>query len=439
MNQQSEYVTVIGAGYVGLVTAVGLCETGHRVELIERDAARLAMLEQGRVPIFEAGLHDAYERALQGGSLRVSGRASSPLGMTLVCVGTPISDDGRSDLTQLRNALADIDEVAGPQTVLVLRSTLPVGGAAHIHAWTKVPTARIFTNPEFLRQGSAMSDFRQPARVVVGRFDDASESALAAVIHLVEVPGAQTFLVDVTASELIKNGANAFLALKLSFANELAALAEEVGTDVGDVLAGITSDPRIGSSYLKPGFGFGGSCLPKELQTLAVAGRSVGLDMHVTTAASMANLAQQDRFATRIATILSGVQGRRIGLLGLAFKGGTDDVRSSPALRLATSLMASGAELRAFDPQAAANARRVLPDLQTVPDAQSAFVDADAVVVATEWPEFRELPYEQLRSLMATPLLFDGRRLLDAPALRDLGYRVVVLGAGERDQVAVGG
>jgi UDPglucose 6-dehydrogenase len=437
VNSPDAPITIIGAGYVGLVTAVGMTEAGHQVELVEADPDRVATLRTGHIPIFEAGLPEAFEQAVGSGSLRVLDRPNEGPGITLVCVGTPISDDGRSDLSQLRAALADVDQVAGPRTVLVLRSTLPVGGAARIQEWTTVPTARIFTNPEFLRQGSALSDFRKPARVVVGRFDDADQAALAEVLALFKVEGVETLVVDVTASELIKNGANAFLALKLSFANELAALAEEVGTDVGDVLAGITSDPRIGSSYLKPGFGFGGSCLPKELQTLAVAGRSVGLDMHVTTAASMANLAQQDRFATRVATLLGGLNGKRIGLLGLAFKSGTDDVRSSPALRLAAALLASGADVRAFDPAAAANARRVMPDLITVEDPTAVFVDADAVVVATEWPEFRELPFVDLRDLMAQPLLIDGRRLIDAEALRALGYRVAVVGSGTRDVDAV--
>jgi UDPglucose 6-dehydrogenase len=424
-------VTVIGGGYVGLVTAAGLAQGGHSVLLVENDRRRLSILQQGQVPIFEAGLPEAFAAALAAGRIEVASGVGAANGIVLICVGTPIGEDGRSDLSQLRSALAELETVASPETVLVIRSTLPVSSASLLGRWTRIPTSRIFTNPEFLRQGSAMADFERPSRIVVGRYQDADPAALKAVVDLVGVPGVETIVVDVTASELIKNGANAFLALKLSFANELAALAEEIGTDIDDVLTGITADPRIGTAYLRPGFGFGGSCLPKELQTLAVAGRSVGLEMHVTTAASMANLAQQDRFATRIATILGGLQDRRIGLLGLAFKGGTDDVRSSPALRLATALLASGANLRAYDPAAIPNARRALPDLQTVDDAASVFADADAVVVATEWPEFRSLPFADLRTAMAEPLLIDGRRLLDARRLRELGYRVVVVGSGE--------
>jgi UDPglucose 6-dehydrogenase len=231
---------------------------------------------------------------------------------------------------------------------------------------------------------------------------------------------------------MIKNGANAFLALKLSFANEMAGLAEEMGVDVGDVLAGISADPRIGGAYMRPSFGFGGSCLPKELQTLAVAGRSVGLPMHVTTAASQANLASQNRFADRVASTLGGVRGKRIGLLGLAFKNDTDDVRGSPALRLASALLASGAEVRAFDPAAMSNALREEPELVVVERAEDVFEDADAVIIATEWPQFASLDWSVLAPRMIEPLLIDGRRIVDPASVEASGFRLVTLGRGER-------
>lgn len=433
MHAESEPVTVLGAGYVGLVTAVGLAESGHRVRLVEKGPERLAALESGRVPIFEAGLQEAFDRAVATRQLTVAGAVGLPLGMTLVCVGTPIGDDGRSDLGQLRSALGDLDPLVGPETVLVIRSTLPVGGTRLAAAWTRVPDARIFTNPEFLRQGTALLDYLRPSRVVIGRFSDADETALARVRSLVAVEGVNLLVVDVTASELIKNGANAFLALKLSFANELAALSEEAGTDIGEVLAGISADPRIGSAYLRPSYGFGGSCLPKELQTLAVAGRSFGLGMHVTTAAAQANIAQQDRFADRVAALVGGLQERTVGLLGLAFKAGTDDVRGSPAIRLAKSLLASGARVRAFDPAAMSNAMGAVPDLELVDTPADVFEGADAVVIATEWTEFADLPFRALRSRMAAPLIVDGRRLLDAARLREVGYRVATVGTAGPD------
>ena len=237
-------------------------------------------------------------------------------------------------------------------------------------------------------------------------------------------------VVDVEAAEIIKNGANAFLALKLSFTNEIASLCEEAGADVDEVLAGISADPRIGRTYMHPSFGFGGSCLPKELITLAVAGRAFGLPMHVTTAASVANLAAQDRFAERVDRAVGGAKGRTIALLGLAFKAGTDDIRDSPAIRLAERLIAEGATVRGYDPAAGPNAAAHVPALHVVDDPALAVDGADAIVIATEWPEFRDLPWAAWADRPDRPLVIDGRRLLDADALRAAGYSVVQLGDG---------
>jgi UDPglucose 6-dehydrogenase len=293
-----------------------------------------------------------------------------------------------------------------------------------------VPTSRVFTNPEFLRQGTAVADFAAPTRIVIGRFHDADPAALEAVLALYAGLDAPRFMVDVEAAEIIKNGANAFLALKLSFTNEIATLCEEAGADVAEVMAGIGADPRIGRTYMQPSFGFGGSCLPKELTTLARAGHDRGLPMHVTTAASAANLAAQNRFAERIDAIAGGVDGRTIGLLGLAFKAGTDDIRDSPAIRLAQRLLERGAAVRGYDPAAGPNAAARVPALEVVADPGAAVLGADIVVIATEWPAFRDLPWLDWAAAGARPLIVDGRRLLDPAALRAAGYEVVQLGDG---------
>jgi UDPglucose 6-dehydrogenase len=316
---------------------------------------------------------------------------------------------------------------------LVIRSTVPPGSTRLAVEWSGVPRSRVFTNPEFLRQGVALADFRKPSRIVIGRFPDADPRALELVESLYASVDAPRLVVDVAASELIKNGANAFLALKLSFANEMASLSEEYGTDVDQVLAGITLDPRIGNHYMRPSFGFGGSCLPKELKALAAAGTARGLSMHVTQAASDANAAQQGRFAERIAAVLGGLPGRRVGLLGLAFKAGTDDVRDSPAVALAGQLLAAGATVTAHDPQAAGNALRVLPQLAIAKEPHEALDGADAAVIATEWPVYRELDWAALRDRLASPVVVDGRRLLDGEAMRRLGYRYEVVGTGSGD------
>jgi UDPglucose 6-dehydrogenase len=426
-------LTVIGAGYVGLVTAVGLAEMGHRVRLVEVRADRLAMLRDGRSPIFEAGLDASLTVGLAAGRLAIADHPDAEAEIALVCVGTPILADGRSDLSQLETALRELGPLLGPGVPLVIRSTVPPGSTQRAVAWSGVPSSRVFTNPEFLRQGTALADFRHPSRVVIGRFADADPTALAMVEALFATIDAPRLIVDIAASEIIKNGANAFLALKLSFANELASLSEEYGTDVDDVLAGITLDPRIGSQYMRPSFGFGGSCLPKELQALATAGGARGLAMHVTQAASDANTAQQVRFADRIEGLLGGLAGRRIAVLGLAFKAGTDDVRDSPAVALVARLIAAGADVRAHDPQAAANARRVIPDLTTAPTVEDAIDGADAVVIATEWPLYRDLDWAGLRLRLAGPLVVDGRRLLDAGLMRNLGYRYETVGSATAD------
>jgi UDPglucose 6-dehydrogenase len=430
MTPPHQSVTVVGAGYVGLVTAVGLARLGHDVHLVETGPARLEALRDGRIPIHEDGLQDAFDAAVADGCLRVTDTMSGEPGIILVCVGTPIGDDGTSDLRQLDAAMTALRGRLGPDDILVIRSTLPVGGTRPTVEAAGLSTARVFTNPEFLRQGTAVADFAHPSRIVVGRFPDADPDALGAVLGLYEPIEAPRLVVDVEAAEIIKNGANAFLALKLSFTNEIASLCEEAGADVDEVLAGIGADPRIGRTYMHPSFGFGGSCLPKELITLAVAGRAFGLPMFVTTAASEANLAAQDRFAERVAGAIGGTQGRTIGLLGLAFKAGTDDIRDSPAIRLAERLMGAGTTIRVYDPAAGANAAARLPDLEVVADPSLVFDGADAIVIATEWPEFRDLPWAAWLGRLARPMIIDGRRLLDADALRALGYTVIQLGDG---------
>ncbi|HYH94166.1 MAG TPA: UDP-glucose/GDP-mannose dehydrogenase family protein [Candidatus Saccharimonadales bacterium] len=435
MSSVTHRIVVIGAGYVGLITAAGLALLGHRVEVVEVRPDRLAALREGRAPIHEAGLPEALTEVLGDGRLTVSDVPSIDAELAMICVGTPIGSNGRSDLSQLGEALRSLAPIFAAGTPLLVRSTLPPGATLQVVEWTGLPTSHILTNPEFLRQGTALHDFLHPTRVVIGHFPDADPEALALVRSLYAPLDTPILMVDVAAAELIKNGANAFLALKLSFANEIAGLAEEYGTDVDDVLAGIALDPRIGNQYMRPGLGFGGSCLPKELRALAVAGEDRDLPMHVTRATSEANHAQQRRFAARVERALDGLEGRTVGLLGLAFKAGTDDVRDSPALGVARELLARGARVRAYDPAAARNALAELPELEIADTAEACLQDVDAVVVATEWPEFRGLDWVAIRDSVRQPLVIDGRRLLDPIVLRALGFRYLVVGGGDEDRV----
>jgi len=437
MTPAPRRIVVVGAGYVGLVTAVGLATKGHRVEVVETRPDRLSALRDGRSPIHEAGLPAALSATLASGRLTVADRPGLDAEVVLVCVGTPIGPTGRSDLSQLDAALRGLAPIMQNGAPLVVRSTLPPGATRLAAEWSGLPTGRILTNPEFLRQGTALEDFLNPTRIVIGHFPDADPDAIELVASLFSDFGAPLIVVDVAAAELIKNGANAFLALKLSFANEMAGMAEEYRTDIDDVLAGIAADPRIGSQYMRPGLGFGGSCLPKELRALAVAGEDRGLPMHVTRAASDANAAQRERFTDRIEAAVGGVRGRQIALLGLAFKAGTDDVRDSPALEVARELLVRGASVRAFDPAAAENASRALPGLEIAASAEAALDGADVAVIATEWAEFRSLDWAAARDRLRRPLVVDGRRLLDRDEMTALGYRYLAVGTDHDSPAAV--
>lgn len=430
MSTLSRKILVLGAGYVGLVTAAGLAAVGHRIDLVEKAPARLASLRTGRIPLHEEGLQEAFDAAVADGRLEVhAGRPSSPPDIVVICVGTPIDDKGISDLSQLRTALIDVAPLVSDGATLVIRSTLPVGTTRALVTEAGVQTARTFTNPEFLRQGTALADFRTPSRAVVGRFPGADPEALASVVDALVPPGVTTLVVDVTEAEIIKNGANAFLALKLSFANELAGLCERYGADVDVVVDGIGRDPRTALANLRPSFGFGGSCLPKELQTIAAAGEHVGLPMHVTSAASAANASHQERFLERIAAAAGGLDGQRVAVLGLAFKAGTDDTRSSPSMNVVRALMAAGADVVAHDPQASENAAREMPDLAICATPLEALRGADIGVIATEWPLYRSLDWAAVKPTMAHAVVVDGRRLLDPAVMAAHGFDYRAVGS----------
>lgn len=423
------HLTVVGAGYVGLATAVGLASRGHSIDLVEVRQDRLDALVAGELPIHEPGMDEAFADPGIRSLIRPLSRI--PEGMSdavLICVGTPIDENGRSDLRQLQNALEASRPLVQAEVPLVIRSTLPAGSNDRIVKWAGGDPSRIFTNPEFLAQGRALEGFLEPSRVVIGTFPDPDPEALIAVKALLGADTCPVLVVTVVEADLIKNGANAYLALKLSYANELAVLCEELGADVMNVLDGIGLDPRLGKNYMQPGFGFGGSCLPKDLRSITNVGRDLGLEMHVTSAASKANEDHQRRFALRVQKALPPDR-QRVAMLGLAFKAGTDDVRSSPALRVAELLMASGVEVVGYDPHAAGNARAALPGLHVAATAAEALQGASAAVIGTEWPEFRDLDWASVMPTMADPVVIDGRRLLDGPRMRALGFRYEAIGA----------
>lgn len=422
------HITIIGAGYVGLVTGVSLARLGrHRVTFVERAPDRLRELDAGRIPIEEPGLEEAYgsqrERIATVSSLDAIELTPD---LVLVAVGTPIDEEGEPDLSQIHAVAQELRR--WPKVDVSLRSTLPPGTSVRLPALLgRADGAHLSTNPEFLRQGSAMQDYAHPSRVVIGRFPETSRDHLARMETLFDGIDAPRLEVSVQAAELIKNVANAFLALKLSFVNEVASLSEEYGVDVDEVLAGIAFDPRIGSTYMRPGLGFGGSCLPKELQVVAAAGRRKGLAMHIARAASLVNAEQQDRFARRLLGEL-GAGHRRVALLGLSFKAGTGDLRNSPALTVARRLVQAGHEVLAHDPVVRRDrAAAAVPGIKPTAQVEEALDAADAVVLATDWPEYRRIDWQDAARRMRGRLVYDGRNELrpEEVVAAGLSYRGV--------------
>jgi UDPglucose 6-dehydrogenase len=432
------HIVVIGAGYVGLVTGVSLARIGqHRVTLVEKAPARLDELRNGIMPIAEPGLGEAFREA--SGRIGVAGTLDEvePPDFVFVAVATPISEAGDPDMTQLHSATTDLR--AWPNAHVSIRSTLPPGMSLRLPASLgRADGSRLSTNPEFLRQGSAMEDFARPSRIVIGRYPETSADHISRLEHVFAPIDAPRLDVDVAAAELIKNVSNAFLALKLSFVNEVADLAEELGVDVDEVLHGIALDPRIGSAYMRPGLGFGGSCLPKELQVLTVAGRRHGIPMHIARAVAQVNVEQQDRFIRRIIGELPAA-GARVGLLGLSFKADTDDLRGSPALYVARRLLDADYVVSAFDPAVRRErAEHAAPGICLTDTAEEVFDGAEAIVVATEWPEFAQIDLVAVRSRVARAIIFDGRGIIDPELAVRAGFSYRGIGRRAREPFATG-
>jgi UDPglucose 6-dehydrogenase len=450
-------VAVIGAGYVGLTTALSLAYVGHEVVGVDLDADKVARLNRGELPFYEP--HAKEMLALVRERLRFTARyeeAVPQAEVIFIAVGTPSLPDGAPDLSQVRSAAQAIGRHLGEGfTVVVNKSTVPVGSGNYVEALVRrafqeahggEPDGRlaVASNPEFLREGQALYDSLYPDRIVVGAEDRRAIEVLRELYEPIleqsfapppflprpERMGAVPFLTtDLASAELIKYGANAFLALKISFINELARLAEKVGADIREVARGIGLDHRIGPRFLQAGLGWGGSCFPKDTAALLAMGREYGLSLGITEAARKVNEDQRRWAVDKLLAELKTLKGRTIALLGLAFKANTDDLRESPALELARLLLDRGAFLRAHDPVALPRARKeVSLPLEYAETPEEALRGADAVVLATDWPLYRTWPWQELKPLLRTPLVLDARNFLDGKALADLGYRYLGMG-----------
>ncbi|HVH23125.1 MAG TPA: UDP-glucose/GDP-mannose dehydrogenase family protein [Pseudonocardia sp.] len=441
----ARHTVVVGTGYVGLTTGACLASLGHRVVCADLDAGKIEKLRAGEIGIQEDGLAELVSEGLAAGRLSfvLGARAAlaeladegRPVQVMFLCVPTPMGVGGVADLSAVEAVVDEVRSMLPAGAVLVNKSTVPVGTADRTAELLDRPDVAVVSNPEFLREGSAVRDFLNPDRIVVGSSQpDAAERVAALYARL----GAPTVLTDPASAEMIKYAANCFLAMKLSYVNALAELCERIDADISDVTEGIGYDRRVGQAFLSPGPGWGGSCLPKDTHALLQVADAADFEFRLLRATIDTNTRQHQRIVDKIRTAVTGrrngsLSKRRLALLGLTFKAGTDDLRDSPSLAVAALLRQAGAELVGYDPTLSAGGTAIAPSLLTLADdVQVAVKDADAVVILTEWPQFRALDWAALAAEVARPIVIDTRNLLDPDVAGRAGFTWVGLGRKPR-------
>jgi UDPglucose 6-dehydrogenase len=430
------HIAIIGSGYVGLVTGACFAEFGVDVACVDLDAGKIARLARGESTIYEPGLKQLLKKNLQAGRLQFTteiNKAIEPAGIVFLAVGTPPGPDGSADLTHIDNAARSIAEQMNGYKVIATKSTVPVGTGARLERLLREhkhdsASFSVVSNPEFLREGAAINDFMRPDRVVIGSHDRRAIDIMRELyrpLYLIETPFVITSL---EGAELIKYAANAFLATKISFINEIANLCEKVGCDVHEVARAIGMDRRIGSKFLHPGPGFGGSCFPKDTRALSAIGRQLGSPTRLVDAAIQVNEQQRLSMVPKIESLVGGLDGKRIAVLGLAFKPETDDIREAPSIDIIRRLLERGADVVAYDPVANEEARKILSEIEYARDEYAAASGADALVFVTEWNQFRALDLERIRRLMNAPRVADLRNIYEPEDMRELGFDYVGVG-----------
>lgn len=444
-------LNVIGSGYVGLVSGACLAEKGHQVTCVDISEEKIAGLKQGVLPIYEPGLEDYVCRNQQAGRLRFTtslAEAMADADIHCIAVGTPQDEDGSADLSHVLAVAREIGRCMERPGLIINKSTVPVGTAEKVRSVVGHELAArgksidfdVVSNPEFLKEGVAIQDFMQPDRIIVGVDQERARQIMAEIYQPFVKDGRPLIFMGVRDAEMSKYAANAMLATRISFMNEMAGLCERMGVDVDHVRIGIGSDSRIGPHFLYPGPGYGGSCLPKDVRALSSMARAAGFDPLLLNAVEMRNQQQRAWLYDKVKAALDGtLSGRIIAVWGLAFKPETDDMRESPSIPLIEALLTAGAQVRAFDPVATDTARRVLPaeaqasgQLRFVEDPYQAAESADALVLVTEWPLFRSPDFPVLHRCMRTPLVIDGRNQYQPDALQALGFRYMGVGRSQR-------
>ena len=433
-------ICVVGSGYVGLVTGACLADLGMTGTGVDKDAAKIAALQRGEIPIYEPGLEEVVEKNVRAGRLRFTTELAPAIRearAVFIAVGTPPLPDGRADLSFVRQVAESIGDNLNGYKVVINKSTVPVGTGQMVEAVVRERAGSgqefaVVSNPEFLREGSAIEDFMRPDRIVIGAKTQRAVDVMREMYAPLEAAGVPFVISNVESAEMIKYASNGFLATKISFINEVAELCERVGADVAVVARGMGLDHRIGPKFLQPGPGFGGSCFPKDTLAVAQIAEEHGMRFELIDAVLSVNERIKRRMIPKIEAALGGLAGRTVALLGLAFKGDTDDMRESPTIPIVHGLIERGARVRAFDPAAAQQARPLLPDAVVYcGDAYQAAQGADALVIATEWNQFRALELDRLAKLLTRPLIVDLRNLYEPARVAASGFRYVSVGRPE--------
>jgi UDPglucose 6-dehydrogenase len=433
-------VCMIGTGYVGLVTGACFAEFGLQVICADKDSGKIDALERGEMPIYEPGLEDLVERNVKAGRLTFTTDTAAAIRSSLVvfiAVQTPARSDGATDLGAVDKVAQEIAQAMDGYKVVVTKSTVPVGTSYRVRDIIQKQLAAegrsvrfsVASNPEFLREGAAINDFLRPDRVVIGADEDAPMAIVKDLYRPLYLNETPFVTCNIPTAELTKYAANAFLATKISFINEVANLCDRIDADVHALARGIGLDKRIGSKFLHPGPGFGGSCFPKDTRSAAFFAAEVGEPLEIVETVIRVNDRQRERMVDKIAGALDGeLQGKTIGMLGLSFKPETDDMREAPAIDIVAGLEARGASVRAFDPVAMEAARKTMPNVTMCDDAYEACEEADVVVLMTEWNQFRMLDFERMKSVLAAPVVVDLRNVYEPHRMREAGFRYVSVG-----------
>jgi len=429
-------VCVVGIGYVGLVTAGCLAEAGNNIVCVDNDAGKITGLKNGIIPIYEPGLGEIVKHNEKLGRLHFTTRLKEGIDNSLIiflAVGTPSAPDGSADISAVLSVAAEIGENLNDYRIIATKSTVPIGTYRKVTDIIKSKTQTPFdyvSNPEFLKEGAAVEDFMRPDRIIIGTTNPAVREIMAQLYSPFMRKSDRILLMDPASAEMTKYAANVMLATRISFMNQISELCERVGADVEQVRRGLGSDSRIGQAFLFPGVGFGGSCFPKDIRALIHTGSEHGVEMTIAKSAQQANIYQQQRFAERIIDFFAGRHDKTIlAVWGLAFKAKTDDVRESPAIYCIEKLLSCGMRIKAYDPEAASAALAALDGkIQTAKSGYDALDNADALVIFTDWQEFRNPDFETVAKKLKNPIIFDGRNLYDANVLKKAGIKYYSIG-----------